>query len=72
MGTRSKVLIEGAGDGSSYELLGQSLWIRVRFPLQYINFGGEGEGGGQPLPVVSLSGSLCYAVQTFAVCLLAV
>ena len=25
MGTRSKVLIEGAGDGSSYELLGQSL-----------------------------------------------
>ena len=22
MGTRSKVLIEGAGDGSSYELLG--------------------------------------------------
>ena len=33
---------------------------------------GRGKGGGQPLPVVSLSGSLFYAVQTFAVCLLAV
>ena len=34
---------------------------------------GRGKGGGgQPLPVVSLPGSLCYAVQTFAVCLLAV